>query len=91
MTLNVNLGDQFVFLCQVNPDTEDAEDVFESLVRLQVDRCNATSEEVTFIDACTDDGFDITIPVTNTPDLVNRLSFEVGQVYYFTSECNVGQ
>ena len=80
-----------MFLCQVNSTTENPEDVFENLVRLQVDRCNATGEMVMFIDACTEDGFDITIPVTDTPNLVNRPSFEVGQVYYFTSECYVGQ
>lgn len=85
LTIDVNLGDRFLFFCQVNSNTENPEDVFENLVRLQVDRCNATGEMVTFIDECTDDGFDITIPVTSTPVLVNRPSFELGQVYYFTS------
>ena len=79
-----------MFVCQVNPNNENAEDVFENLIRLQVNQCNATGEMAMFIDSCTVDTFDITVPIS-TPNLVNRQGFEVGQVYYFTSECYAGQ
>ena len=87
LTLNVNLNDLFAFICRAEGDVEDPADVYENLIRLEVDRCNVTEEMVTLIDFCDRNGSEITVPVTDTTlNLANRPRFVAGGVYYFTSE-----
>ena len=85
-SISVNLGDQLTFFCQVNSTAESSEDVYENLIRLEEDRCNSTGIDSIFITSCTQNGFDTAVLI-NSVDLINRPRYDVGRVYYFTSEC----
>lgn len=91
LTITVRLGDTFMFLCQININ-ESLGDQHENLIRVSdqqdVEQCRTTQERASFFGACTRNGFDIMIPITNSLSLANRERFEAGQVYYFTSKCN---
>ena len=87
VSIKVNLGDQMIFNCQVNNATESPQDLHENLIRLEEDRCDSTGIDSAFIGFCMQDKFDITVLISNSSNLVNRASFNVGRVYYFTSEC----
>lgn len=90
--LNVRLGDTITFNCQVNDSAEAEADLIENIVLLEeeehLNNCDTGSKGVgEKLSVCSRQGFDYTLPITNSPELENRLSFEAGGTYYFTSEC----
>ena len=82
------MNDRVTFICQVD-DSEYPEDRAENIINLQEEQdlndCNARTGNITVITRCVDPG-DHDITINDALELANRLSFQAGGVYYFTSE-----
>ena len=89
LTLNVALNDRVVFFCHVE-DSELPADQYENIVYLPEEKnltnCDiGQTGESTLLFECLNQGIDHVINIVDSLQLTNRLSFEAGGAYYFTS------
>jgi len=90
--LTVELGDNIVFVCQIN-NTERDGDHYENILMFSssehLSNCNFTGNNgdmsPLYSAACVSDGFDWTLAVVDR-GLSTEPAFVAGQRYYFTSE-----
>jgi len=77
----------------VNNLVEEPGDVYENLIvtqnQQQVDRCNITMGMSMFISSCNGNGLQTVVAISDALQTGPIPRFEAGEVYYFTSECNV--
>lgn len=84
LTIDVKLNDELIFNCRVVNGRR--ENVVYLEDQVEFERCNTTSDMVTYVASCALNGSDVQMSINDNPDLVNQFRLRTGMVYYFTSE-----